>query len=115
MLLFLVGSILFQSDLIASLNHHFDRELTVAISERIPFAQFDQNGTPTGLDVSIISNFAKKLNFHVNYVTVNASLNAVFTNETNLSQFAAQTVLKYVNRLISLSTSAFQITNFAFF
>lgn len=66
---------------IVSIEGRDDRKIVVALSEQRPFVMFDQNGTPTGLDVLIIKNFARKFNFQVDYSILNSSLNYIFTDK----------------------------------
>lgn len=71
-----------------------ERKITVAISERRPFVTVDQNGRQSGLDVSIIENFAKKFHFQVEYVKINQSLNSVFSMK-DFNENKIQQVLRY--------------------
>lgn len=49
-----------------------------------PFVIFDEEtSTLKGLDVDIINNFAKKYNFHVDFVIANESLNGAFSDGFN--------------------------------
>lgn len=68
-------------------NYQPNREITVALSERPPFVIFDRNGTPNGLDVLIIKNFAKKLKLQIDFLIVNTSLNQVFATKQDWSSF----------------------------
>lgn len=47
--------------------------ITVALSERKPFVLFDHDGTPKGLDVSIVENFATKFNLQIVYYIANST------------------------------------------
>lgn len=76
------------------LNADHDRTITVALSQQKPFVILDKNGSPTGLDVSIMENFAKKFNIHIDYIVVNSSLNYVLTNETNINSLFSQSILR---------------------
>lgn len=73
--------------------------ITVALSEQKPFVSFDENGSPYGLDVSIIENFVKKLNLQANYVVINTSLNYIFSNEKTFNSYLVGSSLKYENYL----------------
>lgn len=69
------------------LKEHHDHTITVALSERIPFAFFDPNGTPKGLDVLIIENFARKFKLKIDYLAVNTSLNHIFATKQDWNTF----------------------------
>lgn len=73
----------------------FNNSITVAISERIPFAGLDDNGIPSGFDVSIIENFAKNYNLMINFTLLTVSLNNVFVNQKYFDAFFAQANLRY--------------------
>lgn len=66
------------------------KTVTIALSERKPFVTFDQNGMPTGLDVSIINNFAQKFNLQISFLIVNVSLNFVFAREENFNIYKSE-------------------------
>lgn len=74
----------------------FEQKITVALSERRPFVILDQNGTPKGLDISIIENFAKKFHLQIDYIVINSSLNYVFANEESSIASSIFNDLKYV-------------------
>lgn len=79
-----------------SLDRILNQKITVALSERKPFAMLDQNGTPKGLDVLIVENFAQKFHLQIDYVVINSSLNYIFTNEEYLLASSIFDDLKYV-------------------
>lgn len=56
-------------------------KITVALSERKPFVIVNQNGQRSGLDISIIENFAQTLKRQVEYINVHESLNTVFAKK----------------------------------
>lgn len=62
--------------------------INVAFSKRQPFVFRDQSGKLTGIDIRIISKFAKKFNLQIKYIEYNHSLNEIFsksqTNEDEL-------------------------------
>lgn len=70
--------------------------ITVAFWEQKPFVNIDENGKPNGLDVQIIENFAKKYDFHINYISLNSSLNYNFANEESFKVFSHQDVFRFV-------------------
>lgn len=83
---------------IATINQvPLKKKLTVAWSEREPFLNINQNGTPTGLDVHIVLNFAKKFHFEVEYIFVNVSLNSVFSDEKYFHSCELKEILRFVN------------------
>lgn len=69
-------------------------KIIVAVSERKPFVVFNPNGPPTGLDVLIIENFAKKMRLNVEYVRVNESLDALLA-EKGRNKFSLRATLRY--------------------
>lgn len=64
--------------------------ITVTLSGRIPLVILNPIGVPKGLDVLIIENFAKKLNFVVIYSHVNRSQNFISTDCDYLDGFPDQ-------------------------
>lgn len=72
------------------LKNHPDLTITVALSERKPFVILDGNATPTGLDVLIIENFARKFNLKIKYIIMNTSMNDIFIKMENSTSFANQ-------------------------
>lgn len=72
-------------------------KISVAVSEQKPFVILDPNGgSPKGLDVLIVENFAKKFNFKIDYYILNASLNYIFVDKKHLNRFPVETILKCV-------------------
>lgn len=69
---------------------HPNLSITVALSERNLFMTFDPNGTPKGLDVMLLENFARKFSLDIKYVIMNTSLNGVFTDKKDWSSFLIQ-------------------------
>lgn len=51
-----------------------NHKITVGLSVRKPFMMLNQNSAPTGIDIMIIENFARKLNLTIDYILVNVSL-----------------------------------------
>lgn len=70
-----------------------EQKLTVALIERKPFITFDQNGSPKGLDVLIIENFAIRFNMRINNVLFNSPVNDVF-NVNVYSHFPIHSTLR---------------------
>ena len=67
--------------------------ISVAVSERTPFVILDQNGgPPTGLDVSIMENFAKRFRFKIDYCLVNSSLNYTFAKNEHSNTLLVETI-----------------------
>lgn len=74
--------------------------ITVAFSERKPFVvnsnkfgTFNRDDHLQGLDISLIENFAKKCNIHIDYLAVNSSLNVIL-NDEKLSKLFIPTNLR---------------------
>lgn len=69
-------------------------KITVAFSKQEPFVSIDQSGRLKGLDVSIITNFAQKLNLKVEFLFINASLNYILSNEKIFEAFPDRFILR---------------------
>lgn len=62
-------------------------EIVVAFSSRVPFVYRNQAGGLQGLDISIIENFAKRLNLKIKYIEYNSSFNEMFMKEETFENF----------------------------
>lgn len=75
--------------------------IAVTLSERKPFVKIDQNGSPVGLDVLIIQNFAHRFKLSVEYFIINDSLNSIFSNEQHYIALPTRTILRWDDKLWS--------------
>lgn len=94
-----LGFLLFTS-LSAAPNRQYaesNGKISVMLSERNPFVFFNENGTPVGLDISIIENFAQKFHLRIDYIVINSSLNEIFSNEKNFNASSILNDIKYVD------------------
>lgn len=73
--------------------------ITVALSEQVLFVILNQNKTPTGLNVLIIENFAKKIQLQIDYVIFNSSLNCIFAKEKIFDAFSIENNLRYFSQI----------------
>lgn len=84
---------LIQITVAANTKVQFQEKITVALSERRPFVVFDEDGTPKGLDVLLIENFARKFNFQIDYYIMDSFEN--LNIEGYFNGFTKQTHMKY--------------------
>lgn len=70
-------------------------KVTVTLSERKPFLMLYKNGTPKGLDVLVIENFARNNNLQIDYYIINT-----FENTNFNEKFSTQTNSRYSLRYI---------------
>lgn len=70
------------------------KKITVTLSGRKPFVILNSNGAPKGLDVTIMENFAKRLNFGIDYSLVNGSQNYIPADRSPFSVFPDQFSLR---------------------
>lgn len=78
MLLWLIVSLKIWCVISIPLNESTNKKIIVAIAQRKPFTIINENGPPSGLDVQIIDQFARKFNLKVDYLFINPSLRSKF-------------------------------------
>lgn len=83
------------SNIILLTSVRTENKLTVAFTEQKPFVILNQNGTPSGLDVLIVQNFAKHFNFELKFLPINQSLSSIFSDGRHLEDSSFQQILKY--------------------
>lgn len=69
---FFWSEILFIQVILAATEARSQGKITVALIERKPFVVLDENGTPNGLDVLIVKNFARNFNLQMHYYVINS-------------------------------------------
>lgn len=60
----------------------YPKKIKVALSERKPFVILDSNGgSPKGLGVSIVDNFARNSNLQIDYLMTNSTESYISAND----------------------------------
>lgn len=63
-------------------------KITVAASVREPFITFKtKNDEPKGLDVTILKEFAKKVNISMEFIKIDKKLNEIISSDEQLNDF----------------------------
>lgn len=63
-------------------------KIKIMYSHQAPFViKSDLDGSLKGLDISIMENFAKKMNLHIEYIQSNESLHSVFNSDKKFENF----------------------------